>query len=47
MTLRAAFKGFRTASPSAYDAAASPRTTLLAGNLGRPSQWVPINGRWY
>jgi len=46
-TLRAAYRGFRTASRAAYDAPASLRTTLLAGNLDRPSQWVIINDRWY
>jgi len=41
------FRGFRTASRGAYDAPASRRITLLAGNLDRPSQRVIIKDRWY
>jgi antitoxin MazE len=46
-TLRAAYRGFRTASHAACDAPASRRTVLLAGNLDTPSQWVLISDRWY
>ncbi len=43
----AACQGFRTASPVACDAGASPRHALLAENLGKPSLWVIINETWY
>ncbi len=43
----AASQGFRTASPAARDAGASPRHALLAENLGKPSLWVITKDLWY